>query len=526
MPRRSRPIIGLLTAAVVVTAGCALPAFTPDGPDLPGAAAPGPAAEGSAAPPVTGSPTQWAPCPEVPREVIGAVPPGIAYDCATISVPQDWNEPENGRGFELSLIRARSETQTNRIGSLVVNPGGPGASGVDLAVYQSLGERFGGYPKGITDRFDIVGFDPRGVGRSSPVRCITPADQDAAFGASPDPVSDADFDAIVAINKRIAEGCGERYRDMLPLFATEQAAHDLDMIRRAVGDDKLTYLGYSYGTLLGGTYAQLYPQRVRALVLDGAVDPKQDFVAGSETQARGFERAFGNFATWCGQNQIKCPLFPDARAAVSEAIALAEASPVPGLDREATSGWVFLAVISSLYTETGWEQLANAVDDLRAGDPSGIFDLADQYADRKPDGTYSNMFDANYAVNCADNQAVPTVEDVRRYQSEWRAKYPMFGASLAVGMLPCVFWPGPKDPYPTGAAVGAPPVVVVGTLGDPATPYENTQQLASMLGNARVLTSEGEGHTAYPGSACITAAVDAYLIDLTPPAEGLRCPAR
>jgi pimeloyl-ACP methyl ester carboxylesterase len=294
-----------------------------------------------------------------------------------------------------------------------------------------------------------------------------------------------------------------------------------------VGDGKLTYLGYSYGTLLGATYAQLFPKNIRASVLDGAVDPEQGFVAGAETQAKGFERAFGNFTAWCAQTPQRCPIAPDARGAITDAMAKAESSPVSGKDgRDATAGWIFLAVVSSLYTETGWQALARAVDRLQAGDAEGIFDLADQYAHRNPDGTYSNMFDANLTVNCADTDKAPTVERVRQLQGEWRKKYPMFGASLAIGMLPCTFWPGRRDPYPVGPATGAPPIVVVGTTGDPATPYENTADLAGMLGTGQVLTWEGEGHTAYPNTACITTAVDRYLIDLTVPRAGLRCPAR
>jgi pimeloyl-ACP methyl ester carboxylesterase len=301
----------------------------------------------------------------------------------------------------------------------------------------------------------------------------------------------------------------------------------MDAVRAAVGDEKLTYLGFSYGTLLGATYAQLFPQKVRALVLDGAVNPKQDFVAGSESQAKGFERAFTNFTSWCARTPAKCPIAPDARRAVTDMLAKAEASPVKGQDgRDATDGWVFLSLISSLYTEEGWEEFAKAIAALQGGDPTGVFGLADAYADRKPNGSYTNLFDANLAVNCADSDDAPTAERIRQLQGEWRRKYPLFGASLAVGMLPCTYWPGKRDPYPVGPAQGAPPIVVVGTTGDPATPYENTAELANMLGTGRVLTWEGEGHTAYPSTRCIVQAVDAYLIDLTVPREGLRCPPR
>jgi pimeloyl-ACP methyl ester carboxylesterase len=301
----------------------------------------------------------------------------------------------------------------------------------------------------------------------------------------------------------------------------------MDAIRAAVGDKQTTYLGWSYGTLLGAVYAELFPKNIRALVLDGAVDPKQDLVGMSEDQAKGFERAFANFSTWCKATPAKCPIASDPRASVQDALAKAQASPVTGRDgRKATEGWVYTAVFAALYSETSWPELANALVALGNGDTKGVFALADAYARRNRDGSYSNLFDANLAVNCADAAGPPSVQRIRQLQGEWRKKYPLFGAAQAVGMLPCTLWPGKRDPFPTGAAVGAPPIVVVGTTGDPATPYENTQALATMLGTGHVLTWEGEGHTAYPNTRCITSAVDAYLVDLTVPKDGLHCPAR
>ncbi|MFG1888250.1 alpha/beta hydrolase [Micromonospora sp. NPDC049051] len=521
--RRFRLTLAGLTAAALVAAGCTLPAIAPR------------TETGGAAAELGAAPT-WRACPGVAEELVGRQAPDMRYECARIKVPRNWGTgatggaatgPGAGQTFEIALLRARSTKQRDRIGSLVVNPGGPGGSGVDTAVYLSFGPAFGGLPTSITDRFDIVGFDPRGVSRSSPVKCIPDADLDASFGYDPDPQSQESFDGFVTLSQRIGRGCGDRYGDQLPLYGTEQAARDMDAVRAAVGDDKLTYLGYSYGTLLGATYAQLYPQRVRALVLDGAVDPRQGLVAASEGQAKGFERAFGNFTTWCAANAGRCPIAPDARAAVTSAIDKARVSPVRGDDgREATPGWVFYAIISSLYTESGWQELARAIDELEGGDPEEVFRLADAYADRDADGHYSNMFDANLAVNCADEDEKPSRERIRQLQSQWRAQYPLFGPSLAVGMLSCTEWPGGRDPYPTGRADGAPPILVVGTTGDPATPYEQTGALAAMLGVGRVLTWEGEGHTAYPQTSCITEAVDGYLIDLTVPREGLRCPAR
>lgn len=507
---RRLPLIGFITAAFVAV-GCTLPVLAPRTETRDSA---------------TTGPTTWRACPEVPEELVGRGAPNMRYDCATIAVPKDWDAPDGGT-FEIALIRVRSTKQRDRIGSLLVNPGGPGGSGIDAAVYLSFGAAFGGLPAAVTERFDIVGFDPRGVARSSPVKCISDADLDAMFSFEPDPASQAEFDQLVALNEKIADGCADKYGDDLRLYSTRQAARDMDAIRAAVGDEKLTYLGYSYGTLLGATYAQLFPRNVRAMVLDGAVDPRQDAVAGSEGQAQGFERAFTNFANWCRQNASDCPIAPDARAAVTEAMEKARVSPVRGDDgRDATPGWILYAVVSSLYTQAGWERLAEAIDDLAAGDPTGVFRLADAYAERDENGHYSNLFDANLAVNCADSEHEPSLAEIRRLQSEWRERYPLFGAPLATGLVTCAVWPGESDPYPTGAADGAPPILVVGTTGDPATPYENTQKLADMLGVGRVLTWEGEGHTAYPQTRCVTEAVNNYLIDLEFPAEGLRCPSR
>ncbi|GAA1040754.1 alpha/beta hydrolase [Virgisporangium ochraceum] len=472
-----------------------------------------PAPSGSASAGVT--PPTWGPC-EGYRDV-----PNVTLECGVMKVPQDWNAPVQGKTFDIALLRARSSRQSQRIGSLVVNPGGPGGSGVDLAYYLSQG-----LPNEIVWKFDIVGFDPRGVGKSSPVECFSDEDLDTNFGFDPDPVSDAAFNELVALTRRMAQSCGDKYGDQLPLFSTEQAARDMDAIRAAVGDEKLTYLGYSYGTLLGATYAQLFPTKIRALVLDGAVDPTISSVASSEGQAKGFERAFTNFSTWCASNAGQCPIAPDARAAATTTLAAARTAPVGQTGgRRATAGWVFTAIISSLYSETRWPDLASALSDLQRGNPKGIFELADSYAERDAQGKYSNLFDANLAVNCADDDESITVERARQLQAEWRVKYPLFGASSALNLV-CAQWPGKRDPYPAGKAEGAPPIVVVGTKGDPATPYEQTPALAAMLGVGVVLTWEGEGHTAYPQTSCINKAVNDYLVSLKVPPAGQSCPAR
>ncbi|MDI1465012.1 alpha/beta hydrolase [Catellatospora sp. KI3] len=464
----------------------------------------------------------WRLCPEVPAELLGKAPSGYTFECRTVEVPQDWSKPDDGNTFDIAVMRARATDQRDRIGSLMVNPGGPGASGIDLASYLTRG-----LPAEVTRRFDIVGFDPRGVGRSSPVDCYSDADLDATFGADPDPKTQPEFDENVDLTKRMVDGCKAKYGDRLNKFSTEQAARDMDKIRQDLGEDKINYLGYSYGTLLGAVYAQLFPDRIRAMVLDGAVDPTLDSTASAQSQAMGFERAFDNFTAWCDDNHSRCPIDGNAREVTMKLMEEARTKPVGNSDgRYATPGWIFWGVVSALYTKARWPDLGEALGDLQQGKAGAIMALADSYADRDDNGVYTNLFDANAAVNCADEAKPVPVEQIRKYQEEWRQKYPMFGAPLAVGMLTCSVWPGPRDPFPTGEAKGAPPILVVGTKGDPATPYEQTQKLADMLGTGTVLTWDGEGHTAYPETRCISSAVNKYLIDLDVPANGTVCPAQ
>jgi pimeloyl-ACP methyl ester carboxylesterase len=521
---RSLPL--LLALTVLVSAGCT--GRWPAGDD-PGARA------GSGDPPAGARTVSWQPCPELLDELVGEVAPAgfieqvtarITYECGTLPVPRDWSAPDAPETFDLSLVRARGNDQRDRLGSLFVNPGGPGASGIESAVYLSFGPLVGGLPEAVTNRFDLVGFDPRGVGRSHPVECISDAELDETFASPPDPASQAAFDTAVAETRQQAQACAAKYGDLLRFFSTRQTAHDLDALRAAVGDEQLTYLGFSYGTLLGAVYAQLYPERVRALVLDGAVDPRQDAVAATERQAAGFEQALDNFAGWCADTPAECPLGTGARAAVTRAIGAAAQDPVPGGDgRAATGGWVFWAVVSALYSREAWPSLGGALEQLEGGDPSAVFGLADAYTQRRADGSYPNLFEANSAITCADEESDLTIPQVRGLQQDWREEYPLFGAPLAVSLLGCAVWPGGRDPYPAGPARGAPPILVVGTRGDPATPYESTGRLAELLGVGVVLTWEGEGHTAYPGTECVNAAVDAYLVDLTVPADGTTCPA-
>ena len=518
---RRRSVLAPILAAtvVVVSAGC-----TPTSRWVsPNSGAGGPSATPTARP--SAGAAAWKPCPEVAAGILRqqSPPPNLAFECASVPVPQDWAAKDSGKTFDIALLRVHATNQGNRIGSLLVDPGGPGGSGVDLAVYLSQQ-----LPTDVLRRFDVVGFDPRGVGRSNAVKCFSDADLDAFFGGDPDPVGDADFDAVAKVQANMAKSCGDKYGDSLRLFSTEQTARDMDVLRQAVGDPKLTYLGFSYGTLLGGVYAELFPDHIRAMVLDGAVDPTQNSIDAGATQVKGFEHAFDNFSAWCKANASKCPIAPDARAAVVSAMQSAHQSPVRGVggSRTATPGWIMTAVTSALYSQETWPILAAAIDDLRQNSAAKLFALADAYAERDPTGHYSNLFDAFLTISCTDDPTTLSRAKVRELQGTWRQQFPLFGPSAATQSLVCSQWPGKRDPYPTGKAGGAPPIVVVGTTGDPATPYEQTAKLADMLGVGVVLTWQGEGHTAYPQTRCINDAVNKYLIDLTPPAKGTTCPAR
>jgi pimeloyl-ACP methyl ester carboxylesterase len=462
----------------------------------------------------------WRDCESEAQHLIDSPITGFTIECGEVTVPADWATPAGRETMSIALLRVRSVNQKQRIGSLMVNPGGPGGSGRWLAAATT-----GFLPADVLERFDIVGFDPRGVGDSSPLRCVTDAQKDAMIALAPDPQDDAAFAEAERYASEMVQGCVNAGGERLGLYNTEQTARDMDAIREALHEEKLTYLGYSYGTLLGYVYAGLFGDHVRALVLDGAVDPTQNGVAASEGQAAGFEQAFDHLAADCASRGSACKIGPDARATVNELLTQTATTPVKGEDgRSATSGIVMNAVVGALYSQQGWAQLEQALSALRSGDPSGVFELVDSLSGRNPDGEYDNSMDANTAVNCNDEAAPSSAADVRTLQSEWRAKYPLFGAPLAMTLLACTAWPsGLHDPFPVGEAKGAPPILVIGTTGDPATPYRSTQVLADALGEATVLTWEGEGHTAYPQTRCVRQAVNPYLLEGSLPDAGTVC---
>ena len=447
----------------------------------------------------------------------------MRFSCGKLAVPLDYDEPD-GDTIDVFVVRVRSNEQSQRIGSLLVNPGGPGGSGVNLAA-----GLVGALSDTVLDHFDLVGFDPRGVGLSEPVQCISDAQKDQLAAANPDVRTAAGRAQARSASAAVVKSCVAKYGPALGHFNTEETARDMELIRQAVGDPKLNYLGYSYGTRLGAAYAHQFPTRIRTAVLDGAVDPVADELTVDERQTKAFEDAFDQFAADCLKRPA-CAALGNPRSAVLSLMTAADREPIRGsgntASRRATGGIVLIGVASALYDQSQWEELGQALIAARDGDAGKIITLSDEYLERDPEtGHYSNIMDANLAVNCNDSTLQITDELVATMAAKWIPKYPIFGRNAAASLYTCHSWPRSENPLPPASAPGAPPILVIGTVHDPATPFAATGVLAKALGSGVVLTWNGEGHTAYPKTKCITSKVDSYLVTARPPAAGDSCPA-
>jgi pimeloyl-ACP methyl ester carboxylesterase len=448
---------------------------------------------------------------------------GGGFQCGTLQVPLDYAHP-SADAIGVAVIRRPATDPAHRLGSLLVNPGGPGASGIGYA--RSANQVAS---PALLAQYDLVGFDPRGVGQSAPVTCLDDPQMDAFVATVPDPQTPAEQDQAVTEAKLLASECEARSAKLLPHVSTVEAARDMDVLRQVLGDAKLTYLGKSYGTFLGATYADLFPSRVGRLVLDGALDPRLDANQLGLQQAGGIQLALRSFLADC-VSRADCPLSGDAAAAearLSAMLASIRGRPIRGdATRTVDLALAVTGIIAALYTDATWPFLRLALRLALQGDGRGLLQLADAYDDRGPDGRYvSNELAANYAVNCLDRPDVASVADVEARVPAYSQASPLFGAALAWGDLACAYWPvrATGRPHPIAAA-GAAPILVVGTIRDPATPYAWAQGLASQLASATLLTYDGDGHTAYRrGSSCIDSAVDAYFLQGIRPASGLRC---
>jgi len=445
------------------------------------------------------------------------------FECTTFKVPLDYEHPGSGE-LTLSAARKRATGGVDRLGSLVLNPGGPGGSAVEYV--ESVAK---GYDPGVRAAYDLVGLDPRGVGRSTPVTCLGGDRMDAYTAIDITPDEQAEKDALVAADKEFAAACQQKSGTFLGHVSTVESARDMDVLRALLGDDKLHYLGKSYGTFLGATYAGLYPSRVGRMVLDGAMDPSLDAMAGNKAQAGGFETAWAAFAKDCVKRD-DCPLGTNEKQAGEQLDALfkqLDAKPLTtDSSRKLTESQATTGVIQAMYAEFLWPQLRTALTTAKAGDGTALLKLSDDYYERSSDGTYPNLMFANMAVNCLDLPApFAGPDEAARAVPDFEKTSPHFGRDMAWMALACAYWPVKPTGVPhTVRAVGAVPIVVVGTTRDPATPYAWAQSLATQLESGRLLTYEGDGHTAYGRrNGCIDGAVNRYLLGGDAPAAGTRC---
>lgn len=448
------------------------------------------------------------------------------FRCATATAPLDWEDPGEGEPVELALTMLPAGGR--KVGTMFVNPGGPGASGVDFL--QSASSIFSDT---LRDRFDIVSWDPRGVGASSAVDCYDTEELDAFLFGDPDLPEGSDRlrEEYVEASTEFGQACLERTGELLAFVDTASTAHDLDMLRAALGEQKLDYFGFSYGTQLGAAYADAFPSTVGRMVLDGAVDPSLTDFEQSLSNVKAFGAAFRRYLEYC-LDRSECPFrgqsIDEATDAVADLIVRLRESPLGTEDGREVNGAVLrTAIDAAAYDAGSWSYLTQAFTEVLNGRTETVQLLADSYVERGPDGYESNIFEAIFAVNCLDAPVETDPEVLERQGEQLSAADPLREASNAedLGNQVCANWPVPPvgEPAPV-RAVGSPPILVLGTTGDPATPYEWAVGLADQLPQGVLLTLEGDGHTAYRnGVDCINEPVDAFLVEGTVPEEGIRC---
>ncbi|MGW5674452.1 alpha/beta hydrolase [Streptomyces sp. NPDC003860] len=472
----------------------------------------------------------WKPCP-APSEAEGGgpapapLPGGSEWECSFMDAPLDYADP-GGKTIELALIRAKATREADRIGSLVFNFGGPGGSGVATL------------PAAATDyvalntRYDLVSFDPRGVGRSAGVVCEDDKQLDAFYALDATPDDDAEIAAYQKGLKSYATACKKNSGDALPHVGTLNAARDMDLMRQVLGDDKLHYFGVSYGTELGGVYAHLFPKNVGRAVFDAVVDPTKDSEQSSLGQAKGFQLALDNFARDCVDRGDECLLpgttVEEVEAGIIGLLDRLDRQPIPtGSGRELTQTQALNGIAQSLYSQEFWEYLEAGVSEADGGDGSLLLALSDAMTGRNANGQYSNSGAAFNAISCVDSKDRYSVAQTKAELPAFHEASPVFGDYLGWGMISCTDWPVPGTwSHPDVSAPGAPPIVVIGNTGDPATPYEGAKAMVDALGPGVgvEVTYRGQGHGAYNAtSTCVKGAVDAYLLEGRVPAAGTVC---
>lgn len=438
---------------------------------------------------------------------------GSKLDCGTMRVPIDRAQPEAGT-LKLAVIRQRARGA--RVGALLINPGGPGSSAVDyLGYFVDVASPM------LLDHFDIVAFDPRGVGNSTRVDCHATLQQWIAADPSPD--DENEWQALDRAAEKFAADCQLAHAALLPHLSTVDVARDMDAVREALGEQKLNYLGFSYGTAIGAHYAELFPDKVGAFVLDGALDLSLSSLALSLAQAKGFELSLAHYFEWCQGAATRCAWTQgmEPRAAFDALSSAIDTAPVPTSDRPLGPGELLVGVLATLYGgEDGWRALSASLAKVVAGDASRLMEYVDGYLERELDGSYTNREEANQAVNCTD-RTQPSVADIRAAEASFRSAAPVFGLPSLTGSLICAHWPVPGVDRPVPKGRGAPPIIVIGAIADPATPYAWAVAMADALESGVLVTANVEGHTGYGrGDNCVDAAVHAFLLNGTVPSDG------
>ena len=453
---------------------------------------------------------QWSPCDD-------------QGECSTLLVPIDYASPSSG-DFRIALSRAKASG--TKVGSIIVNPGGPGAGGTSFAEYaqSSLGDS-------VTRAYDIIGFDPRGVGDSAPVTCLTGKQTTAWLRADATPDTPAEISAYSSLAAGIGRGCLAFTPTRARNVGSVATVRDMDLLRAALGDKKLNFLGYSYGTYLGALYAQEFPGNVGRLALDGAVDPNMDSMQISEGQSKAFQVAMTRFARSCAR-LASCPYRGGAAKVlqnINSLLARLDKAPMRTDKREKlTQSQALGALFWAMYSPDYWSNLRDALSEANRGNGSYLLTLADLSADRTGPNTYgSNQNSAFYAISCWDSPAPPDAAGLAAAARTWstRAPVPEMARALAWGNAPCSTWFGHSDlaPAPVSSTTEA-PILVIGTTYDPATPYPWAVSLAKQLGTSRLLTYAGDGHTAFGnGNRCVDSAVTSYFASGALPAAGTRC---
>lgn len=445
---------------------------------------------------------------------------GGGFQCGKVAVPVDWAAPA---GATLRLAVVRKPATGQRLGSLFINPGGPGVGGAGW-----LRDDVRGFGSALRSAYDLVGWDPRGTGDSSPVRCLSDRRLDQYYAADATPDDATEVQQYVAEQREFAQACQANTGPVLAHIDTLSTVRDMDVLRAAVGDPVLTYYGASYGTYLGAWYAQEFPWRVGRLVLDGAVDPSLTFDEYTQGQAMGFTRAVRSYLQDC-LSQGGCPFqgtVDDGMSQLESLLARVDAAPLAtSSGRMLTQSLMALGLGQGMYDQSLWPAVTRGITQALRGDGSILLRMSDLYTERDTKGHYGEALTAYTPIYCLDHAVPDNLDRTFTGAQALGLKYPPLGDFIGTGGVSCQVWPikavVPARPV---RAAGAAPILVVGTTNDPATPYEWAKSLASQLASGRLLTRTGQGHTAYlPGGTCIRQAVDRYLVQGTLPAAGTVC---